>query len=581
MLHVVEKNNALKFGYGSIMKHFFVMMAFFLILAAGMPEIINAADTTKAVLQKLKRDAVKSYHMGDVYSAISYYEAYVKLDSNDLKSMYRLAMMYYFTRNYEKAYPCFHTVINHAPKDYPMAWYYQGIVKMNLEDYALARESLASFRKIYRKKHDPHQYRRLASLYIESADWALAHPESNAFVTIQHLDSAINGSHIEFSPYPVNENKILYGALVAGTQQPDMGVRQLYVAEKESGKWIQRGPLEGPVNDPYTNTGNAVVSDDGKRMYFTRSRKNWQNKEINEIFISHNSNGSWQQPQKLSYPVNIENSTSTQPALGKNLRTGEDILYFVSDRNGTKGGMDIWYTEPDNQYSAFREPKNLGRNINSPGDECCPFYDLQTRTLYFSSAGMNGYGGYDVYQATGSAARWTDGVNLGKPLNTSYDDQFFTILKNGREGYFTSNRPGALSMNNGSCCDDIFYYYRNECTRVTSQGIVINRSNYDIYDELNSKYQLDLEYPEEGSPLPDIPVRLYAIENETGAEILITQTETDESGRYNFELEIGKQYMILIKNYGFFDKKISLSTERVDCNDTLIIRETGITISTV
>jgi len=132
---------------------------------------------------------------------------------------------------------------------------------------------------------------------------------------------------------------MLFGALITDSSQTGNKVRQLYVAERNSGRWDPSGLLEGPVNDPDVNTGNAVISDDGQRMYFTRSRVNWQNREISEIYLSHNENGQWQRPAKLPYPVNMENHTSTQPALGKNLRTGEDILYFVSDRPGTKGGL--------------------------------------------------------------------------------------------------------------------------------------------------------------------------------------------------------------------------------------------------
>jgi OOP family OmpA-OmpF porin len=412
----------------------------------------------------------------------------------------------------------------------------------------------------------------LASIYAESADWALAHPEAKASVTIRHLGPDVNGSHIEFSPFPVSEDKILYGALVWDTLRPGNGVRQLYIAERKSGNWSKQELLAGPVNDPGVNTGNAVISDDGQRMYFTRSRKSWQNEEINEIFISYNQSGTW----KLPFPVNMENCTSTQPALGKNLRTGEDILYFVSDRPGSRGGLDIWYTEPDGTAGNYKEIKNLGRNINSPGNDCCPFFDMQTRTLYFSSSGREGYGGYDLFTASGSGNRWTPSLNMGKPFNTSYDDMFPSILKNGREGFFTSNRPGAFSMENGGCCDDIYYYYTDECTRITSSGIVFNTGGYDRIDMLNEKYHLNLEYPEDSSRLQDIPVTLYRMDADTGTGILIAQTLTDENGMYTFELEKEQEYLILVKNYGFFDKRIPLSTENRDCSDTLYIGETGL-----
>jgi outer membrane protein OmpA-like peptidoglycan-associated protein len=487
-----------------------------------------------------------------------------------------MADLYYSTRNYEKAHETYGAVIEKAPEDYELARYYDGIVRLNLEDYAGAKESFAVFRKVYRRKRDPDQYRRMASAFMESADWALAHPEINKSVIIQHLGPDINGSHIEFSPFPVNENKILYGALVWDTLKPGNGVRQIYTAEKEGGKWGKQSLLEGPVNDPSLNTGNAVVSEDGQRLYFTRSRKNWQNEEISEIFISYNRQGSWQQPQKLPYPVNIENCTSTQPALGKNLRTGEDILYFVSDRQGTRGGLDIWYTETNDSTTDFKEPKNLGRNINSAGNECCPFYDTMTRNLYFSSSGRNGYGGFDIYSATGSAIHWTPAVNIGKPFNTSYDELYFSIFKNGLEGFFTSNRPGTYSLENGGCCDDIYYYHIDKCTRITSRGIVINNSNHDRIDMLNSTVHLNLEYPEDSVRLPDIPVSLYQIDSDTGAGILISQTRTDENGMYGFELEKEKKYLILVKNYGYFDKRITLSTVNRECDDTLIIAKTGI-----
>jgi len=574
MLHLIKISQV--FGFRAAIKPLFMLAAGFLIELVMMPGDIRAADTTRILSGELKRNAVNSFNRGDIYKAIDYYDRYIRLNNDDLKSWYRLAMLYYSTRNYMKARECFNALLNKDPEKYNMAWYYRGITSMNLEEYNVAIESFTHFRKIYKKRRDPSQYRKLASVYTESANWALSHPGNNASVSIHHLDALINGSHIEFSPFPVSENQILFGALITDSSQAGNKVRQLYVAERNSGRWDPLGLLEGPVNDPDANTGNAVISDDGQRMYFTRSRVNWQNREISEIYLSYNEKGQWQQPAKLPYPVNMENHTSTQPALGKNLRTGEDILYFVSDRPGTKGGLDIWYTERDNHSATYREPRNPGRNINSPANDCCPFYDLQTRTLYFSSAGRNGYGGYDLFSATGSASKWTDAVNLGKPLNTSYDDLYMTMIRNGREGFFTSNRPGSFSMDNGSCCDDIFYFQFNECTRITSYGIVYNSSNYDVYDQLNEKYHLKLEYPEEKALLQDVPVNLYQVEKETESEILIGQTITDENGRYAFNLEMDRNYRIVIKNYGFFDKIINLSTEGKDCNDTLVISETGV-----
>ncbi len=574
MLHAVNRNRMLHRRQTG-----FLWPAVATLLFAGLvmkSAVAYATDTTRTMAGELKRNAVSRYNKGDVFGAIESYDRYVRLEKEDLKSLYRLSRLYFLTRQYGKADTGFTALLEKAPEKYKTAWYYRGIIRLNLEEYDAAIKDFSHFRRVYHRKHDPMQYRKLSSAYVESANWALSNRDIRDSVTIQHLGPVINGSHIEFSPFPVNENTLLYGALVPDEYQSGRQVRQLYVAERDSGRWTQAGLLEGPVNDPGLNTGNAVISEDGNRMYFTRSRINWQNREISEIYLSRKRDGQWQPPVKLPYPVNTENYTSTQPAIGKNLRTGEDILYFVSDRPGTKGGLDIWYTGPERLSENYREPRNPGRSINSAADDCCPFYDLQTRTLYFSSAGRNGYGGFDFYRATGSANQWSDAVNLGKPLNTSYDDLFFVLMKNGREGFFSSNRPGSVSMSNGTCCDDLFYFQFNECTRISSYGIVHNSSNFDIYDQLNDRYHLNLEVPEENALLQGVPVDLYQLEKETGAEMLIGQTETDENGRYAFSLETGRQYRIVIKNYGFFDKVVNLSTEGSDCNDTLILSETGV-----
>ena len=240
MLYAIG-NRSRQSGHSFVSRPLFVWMTCLIMVMAAGSSPSFASDTTKVILQELKRNAVKYYNKGDPYRAIYYYDRYVRLDSSDIRSMYRLAGLYNSTRNYEKAHEWYSTVIEKAPDKYKLAWYYRGILSMNLEEYAKAKENFTAFRKIYRRKRDPDQYRRLALVYMESADWALAHPETKTSVTIQHLGPDVNGSHIEFSPFPVSEDKILYGALVWDTLRPGNGIRQLYTAEREGRKVEQPG----------------------------------------------------------------------------------------------------------------------------------------------------------------------------------------------------------------------------------------------------------------------------------------------------------------------------------------------------
>ncbi len=490
----------------------------------------------------------------------------------EAKSLFRLANLYFESRNYEKAKEFYDSLIKIDPVKYPMAYYRKGLVCMNLEEYDAAKDSFNKFRKYYRKK-DNSGYKRLASIYAANTDWAKKDAVFNGNIIITHEGDGLNHADIDFSPFPLDDNTIIYGAAFTDNNDQISPVRQIYKAERIDGKWHSEGLFEGNINNPAFNTGNPVMSDDGKNLFFTRSRKNWQNKYISEIFVSHSDGARWGTPEKLPYPINREDFTSTQPALGKNLRSGKDILYFVSDRPGGKGGMDVWYTEYDKKTDTYRDPVNLTNKVNSAGNECSPFYDISTQTLYFSSTGRkNGLGGYDIYKTTGSANKWTDAMPLPKPVNSSFDDYYFCIMKSNREGFFSSNRPGSFTLGNGTCCDDIFSFYINECVKVYSWGTVRNAVNYDFYDNLNEKYNLGLEYPENNSIIPDVPVELYLADGND--EILIGRATTDKNGNFSFGLETDKQYKVLVKNYGYFEKKVPVSTLKVFCSDTVEIGTT-------
>jgi outer membrane protein OmpA-like peptidoglycan-associated protein len=508
-------------------------------------------------------------HSADVNALIPLKTQKEKAKGTDIKLLYRMANNYFESRDYERAGTYYDSVISISVTKYPLAYYRKGIVCMNLQKYDAAKESFTKFRKYFRGK-DRLNYKKLAAIYAANSDWAKAKGDTNGNIIITHQIKGLNNSGIDFSPSPVDDNTIIYGASGSGSNAQENDVRQIYKAEKINGKWQSAGLLEGKINNPDFNTGNAVISDDGKRMFFTMSRKNWQNKLISEIYVSQREGDQWQAPGKLPYPVNREDYTATQPAPGRNFRTGIDILYFVSDRPGGRGGMDIWYSQYNKRTGSYSDPIALSNKINSVGDECTPFYDISTQTLYFSSNGRkNGLGGYDIYKATGSAGTWTDAVPMPKPVNSSFDDYYFSIMKNNREGFFSSNRPGSLTLDNGTCCDDIYSFYKNECVKIYSWGTVRNAVNYDFYDNLNEKYHLGLLYPEANSTIPEVPVELYLTDENGNDEIFIGKTTTDRNGTYNFDLETEKQYKVLVKNYGYMEKRVSASTHNIFCSDTV------------
>lgn len=151
--------------------------------------------------------------------------------------------------------------------------------------------------------------------------------------------------------------------------------------------------------------------------------------------------------------INFPGFTNTQPTMATS-KVGE-ILYWVSDRPNGEGGQDIWFSTID-KNGKYSNPQSCGRKVNTAGNEATPFYDSKTGTLYFSSEGQIGMGGYDVFKTRGNQKKWETSANMGYPVNSSVDDMYFVFDDNGYTGYLVSNRPGTISVKSETCCDDIW-----------------------------------------------------------------------------------------------------------------------------
>ncbi len=165
-----------------------------------------------------------------------------------------------------------------------------------------------------------------------------------------------------------------------------------------------------------------------------------------ELFYSAmDSNHQWQPP--VAFPYNNADSFSVGHAA---LSPDGSILYFVSDRPGGHGKTDLWYVERRADRS-WGSPQNCGPVINTTEEEEFPTMGADG-TLYFSSKGHPGMGGFDLFRSSGDRNNWTEPMNMHPPLNSPSDD-FYFAPKDSATGFFSSNRPG------GKGEDDIYRYY--------------------------------------------------------------------------------------------------------------------------
>ncbi len=277
----------------------------------------------------------------------------------------------------------------------------------------------------------------------------------------------------------------------------------------------------------------------------------------------------WSKPEKLPPLINDPNYTSTQPALGRTAKTNREILYYVSDRPDGRGGLDIWYTVWNDKKQLFSKPRNLGFKINTAGDEMTPFYNLSTRNLYFSSNGLPGIGGLDIFKAFGERNRWSNINNLGYPINSSYDDLYFTVNKSGEFGFFVSNRPGGKSINNETCCDDIYYYRWNEFIHISVTGTIYPFEK-DRFGRKKDLSNFDFMNPDSSiKPLDHAVIALYMLDKETKQYEFMDRDTTGKNGKFFFDIQPDQDYEFRMEGFQYFDSKEYLSTQFFNFSDTI------------
>ena len=295
---------------------------------------------------------------------------------------------------------------------------------------------------------------------------------------VEHLGTDINTPVSESGALLLDDSTLLY----ASTQMTSATEGHLYLVDFSTVNnqiMLSRRQADGSFakgefnrwgfNRKGYNCGNVAFDDVHNVLYFTM-QENGRNTTA-QIYSSRYSNGRWSKPQPLGGDVNLKGYTSTHPTIG-HTRDGRTILYYSSDRPGGVGGLDIWYVfllgngQPGHST-------NLGTPVNTDSNEVTPFYSNAEETLYFSSNRTGGMGGYDVYSAAGSRNTWKTPVNMGKELNSAYNDLYFNLVPcrcqcggmQGEEwveacGFLTSNRPGSLFQVDSNCCNDIYRWSR-------------------------------------------------------------------------------------------------------------------------
>jgi len=495
---------------------------------------------------------------GNIYAASDLYEEIMTHVPDDVATAYKLAESYRISRDYKRAEEWYRKVTEMDPFSFPQAAYWYGLMlKMNAK-YEAARKVFDDFKKSY--KGDDASLKKWAEAESQGCLLALRLKDDPLPVNVKHLDSNVNSHYSDLAPMMWNDTTLLYASLPSDTVIVLDGDRsatdhyiRLYESIVRNKKDYQKARVFDKFNLPGVHTANGAFSPDKKRFYFTQCPERKKGQIICAIYVSEFKDSAWSEPESAGSEINMPEFTSTHPFVAP-AKKGFETLYFVSNRPEGKGGLDIWAASYNIKKNTYTDPKNLGPKINTDRDEATPFYDAATGTLYFSSNGLVNVGGYDIFKAEGSVARWNEPQNIGFPINSSADDMYFRIAEDGKTGYFVSNRPGTISIRSETCCDDIFTFEYIKIIHLAAMGWVYDEDDTTKTPIENAAVTLSLESSE--GILQNIPIG----------------DDTIRSGKpYFFTLNPDKDYRVSAAAQGYLTNSVPFSTKGISGSDTLTV----------
>lgn len=442
--------------------------------------LFYSTNSSGQSVEAFKRAAQTALAEKNYFAATKFYATILKKRPRDMNARWGLAECFRLQSSFpeaERQYLKIQDNHSNASSQIQELDLRLGEVRQNQGKYASAIEAYEKFLAA----HPNSGFVRQAEQNIEHCRWAVEQMKPMTAARVKHLGRAANSPYSDFAPYLVNDTLIFSSYRFDEKRKGKVTGRKITrLAQSIRGGRSRELTRGWPITDT-AHIAHTALTTDGHFMFFTVC-KNSNYVDIRcELWLAvKGRNNRWEWQFRLPEPINLPGYTTTQPSVGFDSTYRGHMLWFASDRPGGKSGLDIWSVPLDSVYfcpcilplqnkkmpppGPFLVPTPVSE-VNTEGDDITPFFHNDSQTLYFASNGWPGYGGFDIFSVP-----YRQGKVSGKPqnggegLNTSYNDLYPFIGKNGLTGYLSSNRPGAfyLDETNKACCLDLFSFERDK-----------------------------------------------------------------------------------------------------------------------
>lgn len=379
---------------------------------------------------------------GKVYPYQSFQRRGKLKASEQIRATYQLAESYRLHNNSAAAMLQYKHYIDFRDGRFPLAQLWLGHTLLANADPINAQTAFNNFLKEYKKED---AYSSLARLGIASSVYAIKEQKESPKATVSKTMFTGSADGSNFALEKTNDSIVWF----TSSRHEIVRKEKVYPVRLYTGNEVTGVTRKlSTAAEQELNMGASSLSADGLTLYFTGWKRDDRAKDEYQIYYMERSNitANWGKPVLLSAPVNNKGYQSKQPFITED----GQYLFFSSDQPGSIGDFDIWYVKMDGKIPTG-SAMNAGVNVNTVREEVSPYYDTHDSTLYFSSDGLVGMGGSDIYKTKGLPAhnQWTGTSNLGHPINSGKNDLYYKKYKGSDTVFFSSDR-------NSSCCLEIF-----------------------------------------------------------------------------------------------------------------------------
>ena len=536
------------------MRWLFYIVLFFLPLFLSSQEQVDIKMPSSKT--KIYKQAMKAIDLKDYFLAKYYFDVLIEKGIESDAQKFEYAKLLYKLGENKASLKVIQELIKEK-FDHPLLYYYAAILFNSEKEPKKARDYALFFLKkkgMFAEYKAEHAHMSNLKLYLDSFGGRASDTISSRVYT---LEGPVNAPGAEFNPLITNDgiifgsqnmNAVNYYKSTKLDKSKINATRGIYMAKgaKEVFSEISDFPLETPNME----ISSFSFSLDRRVLYLSGCKYIEELKKYKcDIYQSKLKDNVWTMPEIIPEFATPE-SSNTHVSIGFDAVRNAPFMFFSSDREGGRGGYDIYMSFYNARALKFSTPRNLGGKINTPNDDITPNYHTPTNTLYFSSNGRGGKGGHDIYYSVLKSSLFENVATFGEEINSPQDDVFFTPSKSVSDGYLVSNRYSENSLINPHCCDDIFYWEMTSIQRNKKTGKIkvqaINKKTKELIPGFTYElYKIDSN-------------DLSFIENGVGQDTAVIK-----------DLLIKKTYEIEVYAPKFYRKKAMIEIK----NDSLYIVE--------